>query len=126
MSRDENDEGELLSLDPLTGPAGGSRATGSQVGQRRLSRRDEACEPLSAQPLASRAGLAPTRDNSASVTGSRQFTHRQCLSVLEYDGVRTEPDCRWSTPLLSKSNITRSDGLRGKSTSSAVFWLETS
>ena len=32
MSRDENDEGELLSSDLPTGPAGGSRATGSQVG----------------------------------------------------------------------------------------------
>jgi hypothetical protein len=63
MSRDGNDEGELLSSDLPTGPAGGSWATGSQVGQRRLSRRDEACDPLSAQPLASRAGLAPTRDN---------------------------------------------------------------
>jgi hypothetical protein len=32
MSRDGNDEGELLSSDLPTGPAGGSRATGSQVG----------------------------------------------------------------------------------------------
>jgi hypothetical protein len=63
MGRDENDEGELLSSDLPMGPAGGSRATGSQVGQRRLNRRDEACDPLSAQLLASRAGLAPTRDD---------------------------------------------------------------
>jgi len=67
MSRDENDEGELLSSDLPTGPGGGSRATGSQVGKRRLSRRDGACDPLSAQPLASRAGLAPTRDNPLGV-----------------------------------------------------------
>jgi hypothetical protein len=32
MSRDENDEGELLSSDLPTGPGGESGATGSQVG----------------------------------------------------------------------------------------------
>jgi hypothetical protein len=45
MGSDENDEGELLSSDFPTGPAGGSRATGSQVRWRHLSRRDEACDP---------------------------------------------------------------------------------
>ena len=54
---------ELLSSDLPTGPAGGSRAASSQEGLRRLSRRVEACDPLSAQPLASRAGWASTRDN---------------------------------------------------------------
>jgi hypothetical protein len=67
MSGDKNDEGELLSPDLLTGPAGGSGAAGSQVGLRRLSRRGEACNPHSAQALASRAGLAPTRNDQRGV-----------------------------------------------------------
>ena len=66
MSGDKNDEGELPSSDLLTG-AGGSGAAGSQVGLRRLSRRGEACNPHSAQALASRAGLAPTRNDQRGV-----------------------------------------------------------
>jgi len=63
MSGDKNYEGEQLSSDLPTGSAGGSWAAGSQGGLRRLNRRGEACNPLSTQPLASRAGLAPTRDD---------------------------------------------------------------
>jgi hypothetical protein len=53
MSRDENDKGELLSSDLPTGPAGGSRATGSQVWMRPAipfprnhSHRERAWRPL--------------------------------------------------------------------------------
>jgi hypothetical protein len=63
---DMNDEGEVLSSGHPTGPVGGSRTASSQVGLRRLSRRDEACDPFSAQPLVSRAGFAPTRDGNVS------------------------------------------------------------
>jgi hypothetical protein len=72
---DKNNEGEQLSLDLPNGPAGRSRAAGSQVGLYRLSRRGEACDLLSAQPLSSRAGMAPTRDDQ---TGSAQSWKESC------------------------------------------------